>query len=396
MPSATPSTTPPSARQASTPQHDAPQHDAPERSATQRSATRRSATERSTTRRRVARGATLVAALTASALVLSACAGGSPAASTTEGSASASTSGAAFPATVKHVYGETTIAAQPERVATVGWGSFDAAIALGTIPVTIPTSAFGDTDGDGYLAWTHDAITAAKADLPPLHDETDGIPYEKIADTSPDLVLGTNSGLSQQEYDTLTKIAPTVAYPGTPWGTAWRDSTRMVGEALGVSDKAETLIADTEKSIAEEMAKYPAAKGKTGMVMWVDAKDLGKVQFYTPQDTRVKYLNDLGFATPASITELAKGEKSFVSTIAAEQADKLDADVAVIYVQGGDLTTLQNDPLLSRIPAVKSGAAVLMNDQERLMAISAPTVLSIPWALASYAKDLGEAAAKAG
>lgn len=341
---------------------------------------------------RLRRGAAVLSLLTVGALALSACSAGSAPSADATGNAS---SGGEFPATVAHVYGKTVIDAAPKRVATIGWGSFDAAIALGTIPVTIPTATFGDANGDGYLAWTHDAITAAKAKLPPLHDETDGIPYEKIADTSPDLILGANSGLTRQEYDTLTKIAPTVAYPGAPWGTSWRESTTMVGAALGKPAEAKQLISATEKTMATEMAKYPAVKGKTGMVMWVDAKDPGKVQFYSPRDTRVQYLNDLGLATPPSITDLSQGGKGFVTTISAEQADKLDADVAVIYVQGGDLSTLQKDPLLSRIPAVASGAVVLMNDEEMLMAISAPTVLSIPWALPSYAKMLGEAAAKA-
>ncbi|UJP10714.1 iron-siderophore ABC transporter substrate-binding protein [Microbacterium sp. KUDC0406] len=341
---------------------------------------------------RLRRSAAVLSILAAGALALSACSSGT-AAQSDDASAGSDTG---FPATIEHVYGETVVESAPKSVATVGWGSFDAAIALGTIPVAIPTSAFGDTDGDGYLEWTHDAITAAKADLPPLHDETDGIPYEEIDGTAPDLILGTNSGLTKQEYDTLSKIAPTVAYPGAAWGTSWRDSTTMVGTALGRSAEAGKLIADTEKSISTEMAKYPAAEGKTGMVMWVDAKDLGKVQYYTPQDTRVQYLNDLGFATPQSIKDLAADEKGFVATISAEEADKLDADVAVIYVQGGDLSTLQNDPLLSRIPAVKSGAVAQIDDEALLMAISAPTVLSIPWALPTYAKMLGEAAAHAG
>ncbi|MFE6994352.1 iron-siderophore ABC transporter substrate-binding protein [Microbacterium sp. NPDC057659] len=340
---------------------------------------------------RLRHGVAVLSLLTAGMLALSACSSGA-----TDNSDASADSGSAFPATIEHVYGKTVVETAPKSVATVGWGSFDAAIALGTIPVAIPTSAFGDADGDGYLEWTHDAITAANADLPPLHDETDGIPYEEIDATAPDLILGTNSGLTKQEFDTLSKIAPTVAYPGAAWGTSWRDSTTMVGTALGKSAEAEKLIADTEKSLSTEMAKYPAAEGKTGMVMWVDAKDLGKVQYYTPQDTRVQYLNDLGFATPQSIKDLAADEKGFVATISAEEADKLDADVAVIYVQGGDLSTLQNDPLLSRIPAVKSGAVAQIDDEALLMAISAPTVLSIPWALPTYAKMLGEAAAHAG
>ncbi|VXB50848.1 ABC transporter substrate-binding protein [Microbacterium sp. 8M] len=339
---------------------------------------------------RLRRGAAVLSLVTASVLALTACSTGTAPAAGGTGA-----SGGAFPATVEHVYGKTVIESAPKNVAAIGWGSFDAAIALGTVPVTIPKATFGDSDGDGYLQWTKEALTSEKAKLPALHDETDGIPYEKIADTAPDLILGANSGLTKQEYDTLTKIAPTVAYPGAPWGTSWRESTTMIGAALGKAAEAEALIADTEKAMSTEMAKYPAATGKTGMVMWVDAKDLGKVQYYTPSDTRVQYLNDLGFATPQSIKDLAKGEKGFVGTISAEQADRLDADVAVIYVQGGDLSTLQKDPLLSRIPAVKKGAVALMDDEALLMAVSAPTVLSIPWALPTYAKMLGEAAAKA-
>ncbi|MBW1637533.1 ABC transporter substrate-binding protein [Microbacterium resistens] len=338
-------------------------------------------------RRRVA----AITVVTAGALILSACSGGSDA---PEGS-SASAGGGAFPATIEHVYGETVVDAAPKNVATIGWGSFDATVALGTIPVEVPTATFGDPDGDGYLEWTADAVAAAGADLPATHDETDGIPYEEIADAAPDLILGTNSGLSQQEYDTLSRIAPTVAYPDAPWGTSWRASTTMVGKALGKSAEAAALIDETEKAIAAEMAKYPAAAGKTGMVIWVDAKDPGKVQYYTPTDTRLQYLNDLGFATPASITELAKNEKGFVGSISAEQADRLDADVAVAFVQGGDLSTLQNDRLLSRIPAVANGSIAFLTDDDFVMAVSAPTVLSIPWALPTYAQMLGEAAAKA-
>ncbi|WP_433676965.1 iron-siderophore ABC transporter substrate-binding protein [Microbacterium gorillae] len=337
-------------------------------------------------RRRVA----VITLITASALILSACSSESEAAT----GSSAPTADGAFPATIEHVYGETVVDAAPKNVATVGWGSFDAAVALGTVPVTVPTATFGDPDGDGYLEWAADAVAAAGAELPSRHDETDGIPYEEIADSAPDLILGTNSGLSEQEYDTLSRIAPTVAYPDAPWGTSWRDSTTMVGSALGKSAEAATLIEDTEKAIATEMAKYPAATGKTGMVIWVDAKDPGKVQYYTPTDTRVQYLNDLGFTTPASITELAKSEKGFVASISAEEADRLDADVAVAFVQGGNLSTLQNDPLLSRIPAVANGSIAFLTDDDLVMAVSAPTVLSIPWALPTYAQMLGEAAAK--
>ena len=33
--------------------------------------------------------------------------------------------------------------------------------------------------------------------------------------------VGVNSGLTKEEYDKLSKIAPTVAYPKVAWGTSW-------------------------------------------------------------------------------------------------------------------------------------------------------------------------------
>ncbi len=324
-------------------------------------------------------------AVAAAAVVLTGCG------STAE--AGQASGGEGFPVTVTHALGATEIPAAASRIATVGWGSEDVAIALGVVPVDVPTAQFGDDDGDGLLPWTHDAIVAAGAELPAQHDESDGIPYEALAASAPDLILGTNSGLDQQQFDTLSKIAPTVAYPETPWGTPWRESTRLVGEALGKADEADRLISQTEKAMADAMAAYPQVDGKTAMFFWVDATDLGTISYYTPNDARVQYVKDLGFTIAPSIVELTGDSTDFVQKISAEEADKLDADVAIVFVQGGDLATLQNDELLSKIPAVQRGSVVLLEDMSEIMAVSSPTVLSIPWALDDYAQRLGAAAA---
>jgi iron complex transport system substrate-binding protein len=340
-----------------------------------------------TSHRALRRTGALAASVLAATLVLASC--GSPQASP----ASSAGAGASFPVEVTDYYGTTTIEQEPSRVVTVGWGSEDAAIGLGVIPVSIPHAYFGDPDGDGYLSWVKKAVEEANGELPSLHDESDGIPYDVINDADPDLILGTNSGLTQQERDTLAKIAPTIAFPKISWGTPWRDSTLLVGQSLGIQEQAKTLISQTEETIGKEMANHPEVAGKSVVVMWVDANDLGKVNFYTPTDTRVQYLNDLGLVTPQSVKTLSEGADSFVAQISAEEADKLDADIAVIYVQGGDLSTLKNDPRLSKIPAVQRGSVMILTDDEQLMAISAPTVLSIPHALSDYAKALADAAA---
>src|SRR4051812_8859890 len=71
-----------------------------------------------------------------------------PAAEAAEGSAA----GGAFPASVEHTFGSTTIEEQPERVVVLGWNAQDVVYALGLEPVGMPSSPYGGGD-DGVLPW---------------------------------------------------------------------------------------------------------------------------------------------------------------------------------------------------------------------------------------------------
>ena len=53
------------------------------------------------------------------------------------------------------------------------------------------------------------------------------LPFDQIADTQPDVILAAYSGLTQEDYDTLSKIAPVVAYPDVAWGTSYQDMIRI-------------------------------------------------------------------------------------------------------------------------------------------------------------------------
>lgn len=332
------------------------------------------------------------AVIAATALVLSGCSAASGSATDNEESASGT-----FPVTLKNTYGTTTIPSQPKRVATVSWTNQDVAIALGDVPVSMSKATYGDDNGDGVLPWTAEALKKDHAKTPQLNDESDGIPYEKIADSTPDVILGAYSGLTKQEYGTLSKIAPTVSFPGAAWGTGWRTTTLLDGEALGKKAQAQKLIDKTDAAITAEADKYPQLKGKSVMYMWVDPKDLGTITYYTPNDSRVRFLNDLGLKNAASITALSKGNKQFFGTISSEKADTLDADIAVIYVDdAGSYDLITKDPLLSRIPAVERGSVVLLSNTTEIMATSAPSVLSIPWVLPSYVPKLAKAADRVG
>src|SRR4051812_20576849 len=208
-------------------------------------------------------------------LALAACGGGSD---SPADPAAPSGAAAAFPVTIKHKLGTSVIEKKPVRVATVQWENHEVPLALGIVPVGMAKANFGDDDGDGMLPWVADKIKELGGTAPVMFDETDGIAFEAVADTRPDVILATYSGLTQQDYDTLSKIAPVVAYPDAPWATPWRDIVKLSSQALGLGTQGDALIASTETAMKTAAAKYPQLVGKQTMFMThLDPSDLSKV-----------------------------------------------------------------------------------------------------------------------
>ena len=142
-----------------------------------------------------------------------------------------------YPLTIEHALGTTVIESKPERVATVQWANHEVPLALGVVPVGMAAANFGDPDGDGVLPWVSDELEELGAETPVLFDENDGIDFEAVADTDPDVILAAYSGLTQEDYDTLSEIAPTIAYPEAPWATAWRDMIRLNSAGMGMAGR---------------------------------------------------------------------------------------------------------------------------------------------------------------
>lgn len=300
----------------------------------------------------------------------------------------------AFPVAITHAFGTTVIREKPVRVATVAWANHEVPLALGIVPVGMAAANFGDDDGDSVLPWVAERLKELGAETPALFDEGDGIDFEAVAATEPDVILAAYSGLSQAEYDTLSQIAPVVAYPQAPWSTDWRETIRMNSAGLGMSGEGEALITEIEGEIAAEVAKYPELKGKTAMfVTHLDASDLSLVNFYTTQDTRVRFFQDLGLAMPKSVTR-ASSTGSFAGSISAERVDDFDdVDILVTYGDRTLLEAMKANPLLAHMPAVRREAIVLLG-RDPVGTAANPTPLSVTWVLPDYVRLLAEAARK--
>ena len=301
-----------------------------------------------------------------------------------------------FPVTVHHAFGDTVIEKKPERVATVAWANHEVPLALGIVPVGMSKAAWGDDDGDGVLPWVEDKLTQLDAPTPTLFDESEGIDFEAVADTHPDVILAAYSGLTQEDYDTLSKIAPVVAEPGLPWATSMEDMIRLDSEALGLKAEGDALITRLDDTMTTSLDAHPSLKGKKILFSYVDPKDLSQIGFYTTHDTRPGFLAGLGLPQPSIVTERSEGSESFYETISSEKASSFD-DVDVFVGYGDDTTvaTLQADPLIGAIPAVKKGAVAILQDSTPLAASANPSPLSIDWGIDRYFDLLAAAADRA-
>lgn len=335
----------------------------------------------------------IAAALTATAaLLLTGCAssGAAP-----DAAQSGSASDGAFPLTITHALGETTINAQPTRVATISWGNQDVALALGVVPVGMDSQlwAWSGSAEPGVYEWTAEKLAELGAETPTLFDVTDGLDFEGIADTTPDVILAAQSGVTAEEYATLSEIAPVIAYPDIPWFTPWRDQITINAEGLGLAAEGVALVSDLEAQIAAAAADAGFA-GKTAAFFFASPSNLSSVSLYTGGDSRTAFLNDLGFELPQVAIDAA-AEGSFYLDFSAENADQLaDVDVIVTYGDETLLAAMQADPLWSTLPAVKNGAVVAVGEGDAFSAAVSPTALSIPWVLDTYVAQLKDAAAK--
>ncbi|WP_432420176.1 iron-siderophore ABC transporter substrate-binding protein [Neorhizobium galegae] len=302
--------------------------------------------------------------------------------------------GTAYPITIKHAFGTTAIPQKPKRVATVAWANHEVPLALGVVPVGFARANFGDDDGDGVLPWVAERLTALHAGKPVLFDEGDGIDFEAVAATRPDVILASYSGLSQSDYDTLSQIAPVVAYPEAPWSTDWRDMIRLNSAGMGMAPEGDALIARIETDIAKVVGGHPELQGKSAMfITHLDATDLSIVNFYTTNDTRVRFFEDLGLKSPRSVVEASKPGK-FAGSVSAERIDVFDdVDIVVTYGNQELLDALAANPLMSRMPAVEKGALVMLG-RNPIGTAANPTPLSISWVLKDYVDLLAEAARK--
>lgn len=334
-----------------------------------------------------------LAIATATALLLTACGSdsddGAPASGSTIDWSAAGTApevdSVAFPVTIEGQLGSITLEEAPERVVSVGqYRDTDAAVALGVVPLATPDLT-GFIEG-GISPWVARELAG---DTPELFDSFE-LPFEQIAALEPELILGTDRSALDEEYATLSEIAPTLSYANGYNKDEWQLTTERVATALGRADQAAPIIAEVEAAVEAARADNPEFDGATFTFGPVTAD--GTVNtINSTTDASVIFLEALGLELSPAVQELPDASFPGRAVISPEQLDLLDADVLMLTFNTPEAReTLEANPLFQALPAVQRGSYVAL-ELPTALALAFPSALSIPYGLEQVVPKLAAA-----
>lgn len=296
----------------------------------------------------------------------------------------------AFPVTVEHAYGETTISEQPKRIVSVGYTEQDTLWALGIKPVGV-TDWYGDYD---FASWPW-ADEARGDSEPAVLSTSDGLDFEAIALLDPDLIIGTNAGMTEEDYDRLADIAPTVAHSGdySMYFEPWDVQTLQIGEAVGMPDEAQALVDDIESQFADAAAAHPEFADTSVVFLQNAIYDGAAIAYQDGLST--DFLTSLGFSIPAEIDAYAPDDASGGQAyIPVENLDVLNAADVLIWgtESDDDITALESEAFVTAIEAQKNGS-VVYTDGVTAGAIYFTSPLSLPYVIDALVPALADAIA---
>jgi iron complex transport system substrate-binding protein len=282
---------------------------------------------------------------------------------------------AGFPAKVEHKFGTTTVPSKPERIVIVGLTEQDAVLALGYKPVAT-TEWYGEQPY-AVWPWAQDELGDSK---PTVLDAGDGFQFEKIAGLRPDLILGVNSGMTKEDYDKLSQLAPTVAAGkgSTEYFSPWDEQVELVAAALGKPEEGRELVDGIREDYAAVAEEHPEFDGKTATFSQ-NGFYSGEIFVY-PEGLGTDFLEMLGFTINPKLTPLVEREGEQVG-ISPERLGVIDADVIVFATEKpADVAALKKVPTFDTLKAVSENRAVY-TDGTLAGALYFISPLSLPYVL---------------
>jgi iron complex transport system substrate-binding protein len=281
------------------------------------------------------------------------------------------------PVTIDHLYGSTEVAERPERIVSLDLQWTDVLTALGA-----PPAGYLADELEGTLPWQTELGGSTV-----LEGSMANLPYEKIVDLEPDLIVVTYYAQSSTEYERLSEIAPTIATLNEEGSVdTWQSIAEVAGQLVGGEDVATALVEDVDGQVDALAEELPGLEGATFAFANYVPGDL--IYVLTDPDDGANVLpTQLGMVIPSDLRALDAPQGR--AQISLERIGLLDAEVLFLLTQGTDPATITG---YAQLPAVQAGAAMVL-DYSQAVALNTPTPLSIPWVLEQVEPTLVEVGA---
>ncbi|MFE5879235.1 iron-siderophore ABC transporter substrate-binding protein [Rhodococcus sp. NPDC056506] len=295
--------------------------------------------------------------------------------------------------TIESALGNAVITEKPKRIVTLGMGSAETVIALGTIPVGVEKYSWG-SDDTGYLPWVHEAVTKQGGELPEQFTGGTDLNIEAIIALEPDLILAPWSGITQQQFDSLNAFAPTVAYAESPWTITWEEQINVIGKAMGESEKATAEIDKIKSQFAESTAAHPNYADVSFSFIYNTGP--GTLGVFFAEEQRVAMVRALGLQVDPVVYTLTESEGTDSAVIGLENANLLDKSdlLFTFYSDPANRAEIEAQPAYQAIPAVARGTVIAPTEQPFVTGSSMINPLTVPWSLERYVPMIDEAIAK--
>lgn len=260
--------------------------------------------------------------------------------------------------TVEHTLGTTEVPVSPGRVMVADVEvTLPNLLALGVEPVAAGTNRYEEQN---FPNVPQDLRTKVE-DAEGLYVEP-GINLERVAALAPDLIVGAQYYV-EEAYGELSEIAPTVALSVTEADfTDYRRQLRAVARVFGLEGKAEELIEDFERSVAEASENL----GDVGTVSMVSIlPDI--VRLYDSSGSQAGVLVEAlgGRIVPESESlsgDLAQGAS--LELIPELTGDSLILLQPVSFQEADDyLSEVKRKPIWRNLPAVQNDRVLTLDVQ---------------------------------
>lgn len=263
--------------------------------------------------------------------------------------------------TVEHALGETQVPAQPQRIVTTDGLALSFLVALEEQPIASATTGAGE--------FPETLAPLVEGEVRPLGDPENGLPYERIAEIGPDLIIGYDALMEVADSDAyakLSEIAPTLA-------VAFNQSDRLepmldFGRALGKTDEAEAELEEFDAFIERSAQRLG---GDPGTVAVMDASAPGTFTLYSEDFYFSSLVARLGFEFAPEVQQIEgyDEEGARAEELSLERLPLLESAETIVALDpsgfGEEDTNafqeLLGNPLWQQLPAVRNDRVVTVS-----------------------------------